>query len=113
MHPRSSIHPTYEKVGVLRNPSRMQHALPRVIVELTTPGGYPLLRHTGGGAGGRGGAGSLENLGEDGVEVELFDEGPAASYPDLLDDVGEMILYGVLGDVEGLTAVFVKVEPAR
>ena len=38
----------------------------------------------------------LEKLGEDGVEVELLHEGSPAPYPDLLEDVGEMVLYRVL-----------------
>ena len=32
----------------------------------------------------------------------MLDEGPAAPHPDLPEDVLEMILYRVLGDVEGL-----------
>ena len=41
-------------------------------------------------------------LREDGVQVEPFNQFPPATYADLLEDIGEMILYGVLGDVEGL-----------
>ena len=44
----------------------------------------------------------LEKLREDGVEVELLDEDPAAPHPDLPEDVLEMILHRVLGDVLGL-----------
>ena len=43
-----------------------------------------------------------EGLREDGVEVELLYEGPPVPYPDLAEDVLEMILHRVLGDVEGL-----------
>jgi hypothetical protein len=43
-----------------------------------------------------------QKLREDGVEVEPFDELPAAPNADLLEDVLEVFLDGVLGDVEGL-----------
>jgi hypothetical protein len=32
----------------------------------------------------------------------MFDEGSPASYPDFAKDIREMILYGVLRDVQGL-----------
>ncbi len=39
-------------------------------------------------------------LWEDGVQVQSFDEFPTASHADLLEDIGEVILDRVLGDVE-------------
>jgi hypothetical protein len=41
-----------------------------------------------------------KRLREDGVEVELLDEGPTAPHPDLPEDVLEVVLHRVLGDVE-------------
>jgi hypothetical protein len=35
------------------------------------------------------------------IEEEALYEGLSASYSDLVEDVGEMILYGVFGDVKG------------
>ena len=34
------------------------------------------------------------------IEEETLYEGFSASYPDLVEDVGEMVLDGVLGDVK-------------
>ena len=41
-----------------------------------------------------------KRLREDGVEVELLDESPTAPHPDLPEDVLEVVLHSVLGDVE-------------
>ena len=43
-----------------------------------------------------------DRLQEDGVEVESFDERLAAAHTDLFEDVLDVFLDGVLGDVEGL-----------
>ena len=43
-----------------------------------------------------------DRLREDGVEVESFDERLAAAHTDLFEDVLDVFLDGVLGDVEGL-----------
>ena len=46
--------------------------------------------------------GVLQRLREDGVEVELLDEGPAAPHPDLPIDILEMVFHRVFGDLEDL-----------
>jgi hypothetical protein len=43
-----------------------------------------------------------DRLREDGVEVESFDERLAAAHTDLFEDVLDVFLDGILGDVEGL-----------
>ena len=43
-----------------------------------------------------------DRLQEDGVQVESFDERLAAAHTDLFEDVLDVFLDGVLGDVEGL-----------
>jgi hypothetical protein len=44
--------------------------------------------------------GTMTNaLGKYGAEVEVLDEGPAVTYTDLLEDVREVILDSVLGDI--------------
>jgi hypothetical protein len=39
---------------------------------------------------------------EDYIKVGLFNESMASPYADLLKDMGEVIIYGVFGDVEDL-----------